>query len=287
MDKSGGANGRLELVFGTDEEGGPTRLRRLEQQPPLRVVRPFALPGGGALIHLHNVSGGILGGDCLRTELSLEARARVQVTTTGSTRIYRRRLDRPCAQQLTCCHVGPNALLEVLPDSLIPYAGSQHRQITAYQLAMGAGLLAWELVTPGREAHGERFAYDLLELHTTIHAGDLPLAIERVRLQPGIHPLDSPVRLGRYGCFVTFYACKVGEPSAVWSQLEGELGALAEQGSCPGEIVWGVSVLPAHGIVVRGLGCTQRQLAAGLPPFWRAARQFLYGEAGSLPRKLY
>ena len=40
-----------------------------------------------------------------------------------------------------------------------------------------------------------------------------------------------------------------------------------------GECVWGVSTLPAHGVVVRGLGVTQRKLAAGLPIFWSAARQ--------------
>jgi urease accessory protein len=281
------AHGRLHLAFGVDAEGGPTRLRALEQQPPLRVVRPFVLPGGGALIHLHNISGGVLGGDRLATELCLGAGAHVQMTTTGSTRIYRHRADGPCAEQITCCQVGPDALLEVLPDSIIPYAGSQYRQTTSYQLAAGAGLLAWESVTPGRVAHGERFAYELLELHTTIQAGALPLASERIRLQPAARPLDSPLRLGRYGCFGTFYACKVGEPPAAWAQLEQQLGELAEQRSCAGEAVWGASALPAHGVVVRGLSGTQRELAAGLPLFWSAARQFLYGKAGVLPRKLY
>ena len=48
-----------------------------------------------------------------------------------------------------------------------------------------------------------------------------------------------------------------------------------------------VRLVPAHGVVVRGLSGTQRELAAGLPLFWSAARQFLYGKAGVLPRKLY
>lgn len=285
-----GAQGRLALEFGADGWPGPhttTRLRRSRQSPPLTVVRPFALPGGGALVHLHNVSGGILAGDCLTTEICLQEDTHVQVTTTGSTRIYRHRPDRACAEQVTCCHVGRNALLEVLPDPVIPYAGSRYRQVTSYHLAEGAGLLAWELVTPGREAHGERFVYDLLDLHTTIYAGDLPLAIERARLEPALRSLDAPLRLGRYGCFATFYACKVGESMQAWSDLEQKLGEMAQQRSCPGETVWGVSTLPAHGVVVRGLGCTQRTLAAGLPSFWSAARRFLFGEDGILPRKLY
>ena len=78
-----------------------TRLRHSVQIPPLRVVRPFDLPRGGALVHLHNVSGGVLGGDRLDNEICLEEGARVQVTTTGSTRIYRHRTGGPTAQQVT------------------------------------------------------------------------------------------------------------------------------------------------------------------------------------------
>ena len=268
-----------------------TRLRHSRQFPPLRVVRPFDLPHGGALVHLHNVSGGVLGGDQLENEIRLEGGARVQVTTTGSTRIYRHRPEGLSAQQVTRYHVGSGALLEVLPDSLIPYAGSRYRQVTSYQLDPSAGLLAWELVTPGREAHGERFAYDSLELQTTICAGAVPLAIERMLLQPALRPLDSPLRLGRYGSFATFYACRVGQPLGVWAELEQLLGELAaehnEVRSEVGECVWGASTLPAHGVVVRGLGVTQRKLAKGLPIFWSAARKFLYGEEGVLPRKVY
>lgn len=285
------ARGRLELVFGV-EAGSPvgcarTRLRHSLQLPPLRVVRPFDLPRGGALVHLHNVSGGVLGGDQLDNEIRLEEGARVQVTTTGSTRIYRHRPHGPTAQQVTRYRVGPDALLEVLPDPLIPYGGARYRQVTSYQLEPGAGLLAWEVVTPGREAHGERFAYDCLELQTTICAGAVPLAIERMLLQPALRPLDSPLRLGCYGSFATLYACRVGQPASEWPELEQLLGELAAERSSVGECVWGASTLPAHGVVVRGLGVTQRRLAVGLPVFWSAARKFLYGEEGILPRKLY
>jgi urease accessory protein len=217
----------------------------------------------------------------------LEEGARVQMTTTGSTRIYRHRPGSATAQQITRCSIGRNALLEVLPDSLIPFGGSRFRQVTTCDLAEGAGLLAWELVTPGREAHGERFAYDLLELHTTIATGGLPLAIERMRLEPALRPLDSPLRLGRYGSLATFYACRVGQSPGDWAELEQLLTDVAEHRSCVDECVWGASTLPEHGVVVRGLGRTQRLLAAGLPLFWSAARKFLYGEEGVLPRKLY
>ena len=55
--------GSLRLAFHYDEALQQTRMKVCEQQPPLKVVRAFALPEGGALVHLHNLSGGVLGGD--------------------------------------------------------------------------------------------------------------------------------------------------------------------------------------------------------------------------------
>ena len=85
--------GKLHLRFRPSEQG-ETRLTAVDalmQTPPLRFVRPFPLPDGAALVHLHNLSGGVLGGDTLQTTIDVDAGARAQVTTTGATRIYRRR----------------------------------------------------------------------------------------------------------------------------------------------------------------------------------------------------
>ena len=63
--------GRLRLDFSLDTESGRTLLANSYQEPPLKVVRAFSLPDGSALAHLHNVSGGLLGGDHLTQRLSL------------------------------------------------------------------------------------------------------------------------------------------------------------------------------------------------------------------------
>jgi len=82
-----------------------------EQQPPLKVIRAFAQPDGGALVHLHNISGGVLGGDHLQVEIEVGAQASVQLTSTSATRIYRSRARVPCAQQITKAHVQSGGLL--------------------------------------------------------------------------------------------------------------------------------------------------------------------------------
>ncbi len=78
---------RLELRFA--REGDCTRMFVLEQEPPWRAIRAFRNARDQALVHLHNVSGGILSGDSLHLCIDAAPSTRVQVTSVGATRIYR------------------------------------------------------------------------------------------------------------------------------------------------------------------------------------------------------
>lgn len=283
----GGAQGHLRLSLQVAATGQPPQLTIQRQEPPLRVVRAFPAADGAAVVHLHNLSGGVLGGDCLRIEAEIGPGARTQLTSTGATRIYRQRTGLPAAEQTTHLRVEEGGLLEYLPDPLIPYAGSQYRQGTTIDLAHDAGLFYWEMVAPGRVAHGELFEYAMLTLDLDIHAAGRPVALERLQLEPAVRPPGSLVRLGGYHYSATFYACRVGAPAATWPALEERLDQLARSLSIPGEMLWGASALVAHGVVVRALGMNSRQLSAGLIQFWQLAKCELYGAQALLPRKSY
>jgi len=258
-----------------------------EQRPPLKVVRAFPAGDGAALVHLHNLSGGVLGGDRLELSVEVGDGARVQLTSTGATRLYRSRPGLPAADQRQMFKVGRDALLEFLPDELIPFCGARYRQETSIELAHGAGLFWWEVVAPGRTARGELFEYDSLRFTLNLSARGVPLAQERVALDPLRRPLQSSTRLGPYLYFATFYICRVGVAGARWLQLEGELSELSQRLSKPTHILWGVSALHAHGIVVRALSVSGRDITSGLLDFWRAAKVALYNSAAVPPRKIY
>jgi len=277
----------LRLKFVHDPLTQHTQLATCEQQQPLQVIRAFPLAYGGVLVHLHNLSGGILGGDLLTLEIEVGADAYAQLTSTSATRLYRCRPAAAMARQTIAVHVGSNGLLEYVPDPLIPFAGARYQQQTHIDLAEGAGLFWWETVAPGRIAHGELFAYDLLQLEYAITAGGKPLAIERCRLTPQQHAMHSLARLGPYRYMGSFYICRVGLAASSWLQLERQLNELAYQFSRPGEIIWGVSTLVAHGLVVRVLSYEGREITPGLLSFWREAKQALYGQVASPPRKIY
>ena len=280
-------NGSLQLGFEYDAKLGHTILRTCQQQPPLRVVRSFETGTGGALVHLHNLSGGVLGGDKLLLEVEVGPEAYAQLTSTGATRLYRSRPHEGVAVQTNRAVVAENGLLEYLPDSVIPFGGSRYRQETKIELATGAGLFWWETVAPGREAKGELFEYASLQLNLDLVGAGKPLISERVWLEPAKRGLDSSVRLGGYRYFATFMICKVGWQSGQWRSLENQLSERGQQLSKTGEIVWGVSTLTAHGLVIRVISQTGRAISAGLIEFWKLAKYELYGQAAVIPRKVY
>lgn len=278
--------GRLNLHFAYEQERQVTILRTREQEPPLRVVRAFPQADGSALVHLHNLSGGVLGGDRLALTVHLAPAARAQLTTTGATRVYRCRPGVESARQDCTVHISTGGLLEYLPDPLIPFAGARYEQHTRIELEQDAGLFWWETLAPGRLAHDERFAYDLLRLEMSIDADGPPIARERFHLEPRRADLTSPARLGTFCYQTSFFVCRTGLPPTRWRQLEQSLGELAREQTRADEIVWGVSTLVAHGLLVRGLSRGSTAIAPGLLAFWRAAKRALYDAEVHPPRKV-
>jgi len=279
-------DGRLAIQLAYDSKTKRTQLHVLEQRQPLKVVRAFHLDGDTALIHLHNLSGGVLAEDRLSFDIAVEDGARAQITSTSATRVYRSRTSAGAAECTTKVRLGMNSLLEYLPDPLIPFAGARYSQHVTIDTCDGAGLFWWETLAPGREARGELFAYDSLRIRFEIHARGIPIAIENAHLNPAARPLASIARLGPYRYLSTFYICRVGLSQETWVRLEKHLLELAT-GMCTPVITWGLSRLPAHGLVVRALSQSNRDIARGLMCFWRAAKQELYGQEPVVPRKIY
>ena len=278
---SGRANLQLRFV----DVAGESRLASCIQQPPWKVVRSFVSSGGACLVHLHNVSGGVLAGDHLDLDVQMGRGARAQLTTTGATRIYRAKEGDPPARQVLHAGAEEEALIEFLPDPIIPFAGSRYSQHSTFHLKSGAGLFWWEIVAPGRAA--ERFVYRQLDLEAEIYSNGLPIAIERSRLEPGIRPLDNAAQLDRFTHTATFFICRANVAAETWLSLEEALAQAARSFDSTDPVSWGVSTLIQDGLVVRGLATETRHLQRGLLQFWRIAKLTLYGTEPAPPRKVY
>jgi len=263
------------------------RWHTLRQDPPWKVVRGFRNPNGAVLVHLNNVSGGVLAGDRLELDIDVDEGVSALVTTTGATRLYRHRSGSADSEQKATFTVGERATLEYLPDPLIPYAGARYAQCTRFSLEPRAALFWWDVLAPGRQAAGEVFRFDHLRIQSEISAEGAPVLKENFSLEPLLRPLAIDARMREYSHLASFYVCQSGRPPQFWRDLEDQLNGLAKEITRPGEAVWGSSTLASDGVIVRGLSTSQRFIPTALIAFWRAAKKAVKGEDAVPPRKVY
>lgn len=266
-------------------DGGFTRMYVPAQEPPWRAIRAFRNPQSQAVVHLHNVSGGIVSGDALHLSIEAGPSTRVQVTTVGATRIYRRRPGRAVACAAAFIGVGDGAMLEYLPDAVIPFSGSRFSQSTSVSLGLNAGFVGWETVAAGRIAGGEEFGFDFFHSECSIRSPDRPIALERYSLTPSSLDPRSVARWGRFRYSATLYVCHTGLAQSRWMELESRLNDVAFLQTSHAAR-WGVSALAASGLAIRGLALEAHRIASGLHTFWDLAKQEIWGERAIPPRKI-
>jgi urease accessory protein len=150
-----------------------TRLSEVLSRAPLQVMRAAytepALPDLAA-VTICSPAGGVLQGDRLRMEITIEAGARLRLETQSATRIYATP-DVGATAEIVL-RVESDAFLEYVPDPLIPYAAASYRQESRWEVAESASLVVGEVVAAGREARGERTAYRRIETEVDAHRPD-------------------------------------------------------------------------------------------------------------------
>jgi urease accessory protein len=237
-------------------------------------------------VHLNNVSGGVLAGDRLALDVEVMAGAAAQITTTGAARLYRHRAGAADSEQRARFSVADRALLEYLPDAVIPYAGSRHVQRTEFRLGRESTLFWWEVLAPGRLAAGERFAFERLRVQAEVYAGPRPVLREDYLLQPGRN-LSATARMFEYSYLASLCAVQEGRPPLFWRALEDRWNGIARERTRHGQAVWGASMLASDGVIVRGVSRSGCFIHETLIEFWRTARLALTGADAAPPRKIY
>lgn len=171
----------LQLQF--DRRDGRTVLRARRGCGPLVVQKPLYPEGGGVChIYLIHPPGGVVGGDRLRLEMALQARAHVLLTTPGATKFYRSAGDTAVLRQRL--EVGDGAALEWLPQDGILFSGSRVNVETTVQLAARARFIGWDIICLGRPASGDAYGAGEFNQRCQILRGTEPLLIERNHYLP-------------------------------------------------------------------------------------------------------
>ncbi|MFL5244769.1 MAG: urease accessory protein UreD [Gemmataceae bacterium] len=141
---------RLELI----KEARETRLGRLYQQVPLRLLPPFQFSAQEpALLYLLNPTAGLMDGDGQLIELTAGPGTQTVVVGQSATRIHPS--IKGYATQQWSIQVGDNAVLVVLPGPAIPFQGCRYFQRIAVSLAPTAHLMWGDIWFAGRYARGK------------------------------------------------------------------------------------------------------------------------------------
>lgn len=268
-----GKIGVLDLALG--RHGGVTRIERQYQRVPLHVYRPIYLDERRpdmAFLFVQQFGDGLVQGDRYRVDIECRPGSAAHVTTQAATNIFGAREN--MATQLVNLWVHSGAVLEYLPDPVVPFRGSRLFQRTCVTADPHATVILGETLLPGRVAHGEAHAYDLYWAETQVRRPDQTLLFADVlRLGPAIG--EAPGSAGLLGPFDVIATLHVISDRCDPAELVRLLReALVD---CP-KVLSGVSELPnGSGAAVRLLGPTSQAVQTTLRTAWNAARLELLG----------
>lgn len=243
-------------------------MREARQEAPLRLIRPF-YPEGETPAHLYllNTTAGVLEGDRLELTLRLGKKTHLLITTPAATRVH----PAPSGEsgQRAVFSLGAEAILEYLPEPLLPYAGASFHQETEIFVEEGAILFFLDLLAPGRSARGEAFAYRRYENRLKIHDAEGTLAQESFCLAPESRALGAPGVMEGYSHLGSLYLiCPENTRQALLQSFHLE--------EAPG-VFWGGTLLSRRGLSVKALSCDTPAIQDFFLKLWARFRKEILG----------
>lgn len=258
---------------------GARCVTQSRHEGPLRVLKTLH-PEGDAICHevLVHPPGGIVGGDRIDIDLTVEAQAHALITTPGATRFYRSAGD--AAMQCLQARVGAGARLEWLPLETIAYSGCLAENRMCFELAPGAEMIGWDLLALGLPAADAGFEHGWIRQHLELpgvwlERGTIAAADQRL--------LNSPLGLAGQRVIATLWFAggapldatrREGLVDGARSIVSGD--ALAS--SC------GVTAAHPQTVVLRLLAARVEPAMRLLTAVWAAWRQAAWDLAACAPR---
>ena len=195
FDNVEGAKGHVKLVLspsGPDKLqtnqgiGSKTIIRKLESSSPFLVQRAIypdtALPQMSH-IYLMSSSGGVLQGDRLTIDITLEPGSASRITTQASTKIYK--MEKGFATQKINITVNKGSYLEFVPHPTIPFKASRFYQEAKISVSDGGTVIYTDTVVAGRIAYGEKFDFEVFATRTSVTDSlEKLLFLDSIILQP-------------------------------------------------------------------------------------------------------
>jgi urease accessory protein len=259
---------KLELTF--RQAGNRTILAERRHVGPLVVQRPFYPEGPICHVYLVHPPGGIVGGDAVSLQASVEPQAHALLTTPAATRFYRAGPHpRATLSQHLAVHDGA---LEWLPQETIVFDGARARSSTRVDLTGEARFLGWEICCLGRPVNDESFDSGQLQLDFLLYRDGQPLLLDRMRLSGGSAALHGPWGLAGNQAMGTLM---------MYPARGIDLASLRELTSADARHA--ISIVDEV-LVCRALAAQAEAVKSLFTDMWQKLRESLHGRVAVAPR---
>lgn len=136
-----------------------------------------------------NCSGGVAGGDRLRSAIAVAAGARAVIASQAAERYYRALPGSAPSQVQTAVTIEDDAAAEWLPQETILFDGSSLERRLVVEMADSAVFLGVEMLVFGRAAMGERVVSARLRDLIQVRRGGILLLYDAIRLDGAVDDL--------------------------------------------------------------------------------------------------
>ncbi len=231
-----------ELIVDMRLRDGRTVLGDLRQDGCMKAR--FPRPVDIAEIITLNSSGGVAGGDRLRTRLGVGAGAQACFASQAAERFYRALDGDPPANVTTAIDVQAGGLAEWLPQESILFDRCALDRRLDVTMAPDARFIGVEALIFGRAAMGETVATARLSDRINVHRAGKLILHEAIRIDGAVANLLArpAVAAGAVAVATLIYvapdaAARLGGLRAAWDDTDAECGASAWNGMLVGRIV--------------------------------------------------
>ena len=176
-----GKTSRLHLT--ASYKDGKTILSDVSFTAPFKVMRPFYEKKDRMTVMVLTASAGIMAGDRQEFSFTIEEGAHMEFVSQAFEKIHR--MEEGHAEREVRIRIAKDASLYYTPLPTIPFGQSDYRsQSEIYLEDETSQLIMTEVLTAGRIAHGEAFAYTAFRNRVRIYQGENLIYYDNTRYEP-------------------------------------------------------------------------------------------------------
>ena len=232
---------------------GKTILEDLSFTAPYKVMKPFYRENEVMQVMPLCASAGIMRGDVQEFSYHVCEGAKLEMLSQSFEKIHR--MEGGSASRKVTAKVEKNAVLYYYPQPVIPFADSAFDSRMEITLEDTSSLLfLMEIISCGRVAHDERFAYRRFSSRVEIRREDRLIYRDNTRYEPEKMPMEG---IGMYEGYTHMANIFMALPKGTDSiSMQDEVVDLLEKEGCDG----GVTRLSGGDLAVRIFGLRAQKL---------------------------